>query len=107
MRERRAMGRIHLLIVGCLVLLLCGCGSVFAVKNYTGKTVYIDATYKDHPRKPAPQVLEMGNTYSAPRCWNDIDKIYVGDRLGSMTWKPVPELCKASSCNCTVNVSQL
>lgn len=101
------MKGISLLVAGGLALLLCGCGSAFAVRNDTDKTVYIDAIYKDHPRDPASQALEIGNTYSTPRCWNEIAKIYVGDRPEHLLERPVPALCKPSSCNCTVNVSQL
>jgi hypothetical protein len=103
----KALQGIRLLITGVLALLLCGCGSAFAVRNDTGKTVYIDAIYKDHPRDPTSQALEIGNTYSTPRCWNEIAKIYVGNRPEHLTERPVSVLCKASSCNCTVNVSQL
>lgn len=101
------MEGIRLSIASGLALLLCGCGSAFAVRNDTGRTVYIDAIYKDHPRVPASQALEIGNTYSAPRCWNEIAKIYVGNRPEQLAERPVPALCKASSCNCIVNVSQL
>lgn len=101
------MDRIPLLVSGWLTLLLCGCGSAFAVRNDTGKTVYIDTIYKDHPRAAAPQVLEPGNLYSAPRCWNEIAKVYLGAGPGSLTEKPISALCKPASCICIVNASQL
>lgn len=107
MNENRTLDGLRLTIVGCLLLLLCGCGSAFAVRNDTGKRAYIDTVYVDHPRSPAPQILEPGSTYSAPRCWNEIARVYLGPEPESVMERPISKLCKPKSCNCTVNVSQL
>ncbi len=107
MNIEKKMRKIRLLMASLSILLLCGCGSAFAVKNDTSRPVYVDTIYTDHPRATAPQVLDAGNIYSAPRCWNEIAQVYLGSERESLTKRPISKLCKPTSCNCTVNVSQL
>jgi hypothetical protein len=101
------MEKIRLLIASFSILLLCGCGPAFAVNNDTRKRVYVDTIYIDHPRKAAPQALESGNIYSAPRCWNEIARLYLGSDRESLMKRSISKLCEPTSCNCTVNVSEL
>lgn len=106
MKKGGTMNGIRLLIVGCLTVMLYGCGSAFAVKNDTSKRVYIDTVYPNRPRNPSPQALEPGITYSTPGCWREIAKVFIGPEPDIVIEKPISKLCKPNSCSCVVNVSQ-
>jgi hypothetical protein len=95
------------LAIGCLGLFLSSCGPGFGVKNDTQARLYIDTLYVNHPRPLAPQVLEPGSTYSAPRCWRDISDLYLGDQRDGLRRMTFDRLCKPDSCSCTINISQL
>lgn len=107
MREITALNYLRALASVGSALLLFGCGPVFAVRNNSDDTVYIDTIYKNDARRLAPQALEKGKTYSAPVCWNDIAKVYIGKNHTAMREAPVYKLCRNFSCNCTVNTSDL
>lgn len=95
------------LAVGCFGAILCSCSPAFGVKNDTKSMVYIDTLYVNSPRPIAPQALEPGNIYSAPKCWRDISGLYIGFQADDLHKKNIGRICRKDSCNCLVKVSKL